>query len=157
MTIEDDIAFFERVPTLSSLGRPALRILSIGSESRQVQGGEVLFTAGDQADAGYVIQDGSFSLLPQQRVQGDDEQEIVAGRGALLGELAMITPTKWLATATALEPSTVIRISRGLFLKMLEGYPETALQLRDLFADRTDQWTHELKNARADFLPKAAK
>ena len=155
MTIEDDIAFFERVPTLSSLGRPALRILSIGSESRLVQGGEVLFSAGDQADSAYVIQEGSFGLLPQ-RAQSDD-QEIVAGRGALLGELAMITPTTWLATATALEPSTVIRISRGLFLKMLEGYPETALKLRDLFADRTDQWAHEMKNARAGFQPKAAK
>ena len=36
MTIEDDIAFFERVPTLSLLGRAALRILAIGAESRFV-------------------------------------------------------------------------------------------------------------------------
>ena len=46
MTIEDDIAFFERVPTLNMLGRPALRILAIGAESRYVHSGEVLFNAG---------------------------------------------------------------------------------------------------------------
>jgi hypothetical protein len=34
MTIEDDISFFERVPTLNQLGRQALRILAIGAESR---------------------------------------------------------------------------------------------------------------------------
>ena len=56
MTIEDDIAFFERVPTLSLLGRAALRILAIGAESRFVHGGEVLFYAGDAADSAYVIQ-----------------------------------------------------------------------------------------------------
>ena len=34
MSIEDDIAFIERVPTLRMLGRTALRILAIGAESR---------------------------------------------------------------------------------------------------------------------------
>ncbi len=155
MTIEDDIAFFERVPTLNAFGRPALRILAIGAESRFLQGGEVLFHAGDQADSAYVIQEGSFGLLPQ-RAQSDD-QEIVAVRGVLLGELAMLTPTTRLATATALEPSTVIRISRGLFLKMLEGYPETALKLRDALADRADQWAREMKNVRAGLQTKGAK
>jgi CRP-like cAMP-binding protein len=61
----------------------------------------------------------------------------------------MITPTTRLATATALESSTVIRISRGLFLKMLEGYPDTARRLRDAMAERTDQWTSEMENVRA--------
>ncbi len=43
MTIEDDIAFLERVPTLRLLGREALRVLAIGAENRYVHGGEVLF------------------------------------------------------------------------------------------------------------------
>ena len=62
MSIEDDIAFFERVPTLSLLGRGALRILAIGVESRYVHSGEVLFRAGEEADCGFVIQEGSFRL-----------------------------------------------------------------------------------------------
>jgi CRP-like cAMP-binding protein len=147
VTIEDDIAFFERVPTLSLLGRAALRILAIGAESRFVHGGEVLFYAGDAADSAYVIQEGSFELLPERAE--DDTNEIVAGPGTLLSELAMITPTARLATATAREPSTVIRIPRGLFLKMLEGYPETARRLRDAMAARTDQWTREMENVKA--------
>lgn len=155
MTIEDDIAFFEQVPTLNLLGRGALRILAIGAESRFVHGGEVLFYAGDEADSAYVIQEGSFELKPD-RPEGD-AKEIVAGRGTLLGELAMITPTTRPATATALEPSTVIRISRGLFLKMLEGYPETARRLRDAMAARADQWTHELENVRLAWEPRDKK
>jgi CRP-like cAMP-binding protein len=135
MTIEDDIAFFERVPTLGLLGRDALRILAIGAESRYVHGGEVLFGAGDEADAGFVIQEGSFSLSA-----GSDD-ELVVGRGTLIGELALITETKRPATATALEPSTVLRIPRGLFLKMLDGFPSAAEKLRDILASRSDQST----------------
>jgi CRP-like cAMP-binding protein len=146
MTIDDDIAFLESIPTLNLLGRAALRILAIGAESRFIQEGEVLFYAGDQADSAYVIQEGSFALLPD-RIDAQ-AREIVAGPGTLLGELAMITPTTRLATATAREPSTVLRISRGLFLKMLEGYPQTARRLRDAMAVRTDNWARELENVR---------
>ena len=71
MTIEDDIAFFERVPTLGLLGRDALRILAIGAESRYVHSGEVLFAAGEEADAGFVIQEGSFSLSTGRAGDGE--------------------------------------------------------------------------------------
>jgi CRP-like cAMP-binding protein len=145
MTIEDDVAFFERVPALSVLGRPALRILAIGAESRYVHGGEVLFYAGDAADGGYVIQEGSFNLRTNDP---DDAKGIIVGPGTLLGELALVINTDRSATATALEPSTVIRISRNLFLKMLEGYPDVAQKLRDSMAARIDQWTHELRSVK---------
>jgi CRP-like cAMP-binding protein len=144
MTIEDDIAFFERVPTLGLLGHDALRILAIGAESRYVHGGEVLFAVGDAADAGFVIQEGSFSLASGQA----GEEPLVEGRGALLGELALITETTRPATATALEPSTVLRIPRGLFLKMLDGYPAAAEKLRDILATRTNQSTVDIYNVR---------
>jgi CRP-like cAMP-binding protein len=136
MTIEDDIAFFERVPTLGLLGRDALRILAIGAESRYVHGGEKLFGAGDEADAGYVIQEGSFNLTTGD---ADETEPMVVGRGALIGELALITETTRPATATAREPSTVLRIPRGLFLKMLDGYPSAAAKLRDILATRSNQ------------------
>jgi CRP-like cAMP-binding protein len=143
--IEDDIAFFERVPTLRMLGRTALRILAIGAESRYVHDGEVLFNAGDPSDCGFVVQEGSFRL----DTKGKTGDEVVVGPGTLLGELALIAETKRPATATAREPSTVIRISRSLFLRMLEGYPEAAQLLRDQLAARIAQASGDLHNVRA--------
>jgi len=145
VSIEDDIAFLERVPTLRLLGRTALRILAIGAESRYVHDGEALFHAGDTADGGYVVQEGSFDLRPI----GAGGPEIVAGPGTLLGELALLTETSRPATAVAREPSTVIRISRGLFLKMLEGYPDAAHTLREQIAARTTQSMQDIANVRA--------
>jgi CRP-like cAMP-binding protein len=144
MTIDDDIGFFERVPTLGMLGRGALRILAIGAESRYVHVGEVLFNAGDQADSGFVIQEGSFSLSSQQ-TQGDG---LTVGPGTLLGELALLTDTIRPVTATALEPSTVLRIPRTLFLKMLEGYPDAAKRLREIIAKRTAESARDISAIR---------
>jgi CRP-like cAMP-binding protein len=145
VSIEDDIAFIERVPTLRMLGRTALRILAIGAESRYVHEGEVLFNAGDITDCGYVIQEGSFRL----EAPGQTGGEVIAGPGTLLGELALIAETRRPATATASEPSTVIRISRSLFLKMLEGYPDAANILRDQIASRARQAVAEMTDVRA--------
>src|ERR1043166_4968607 len=90
MSIEDDIAFLERVPTLALLGRDALRILAIGAESRYLHDGNVLFSQGEAADAGYVLQEGLLSLGPTRRA-GD---ELTVGPGTLLGELALLTETR---------------------------------------------------------------
>jgi CRP-like cAMP-binding protein len=146
MTIEDDIAFFERVPTLNTLGRAALRILAIGAESRYVHPGEVLFNAGDPADSGFVVQEGGFSLTARSTEGGDS---VVVGRGALIGELALLTETTRPVTATAQEPSTVLRIPRTLFLKMLEGYPDAAQKLRDSIATRANESTQEIYGVRS--------
>ena len=62
MSIEDDVALLERVPTLRLLGTTALRMLAIGSESREFARGDQLFNAGDDADAGYIVQRGAFRV-----------------------------------------------------------------------------------------------
>jgi CRP-like cAMP-binding protein len=151
MTIEDDIAFLERVPTFSLLGRDALRILAIGAESRYVHGGEILFQAGESADGGYVVQEGAFTLRPDT---GDpNPPELTVNRGALLGEFALLTETIRPVTAIADEPSTVMRIPRSLFLKMLEGYPDAAERLRDHLARRAEQTAKDIAAVRTVLDP----
>ena len=140
MGLEDDIAFFERVPTLAVLGKQALRVLAIGAETRHLQSGAVLFYAGEPTDGGYIVQEGSLVVEPETS-QG---AEYTVGPGTLLGELALLTDTTSPVTAIAREPTVLIRISRGLFRKMLEGYPAAALRLRDEMAGRLGDWTQDL-------------
>ena len=125
-----------------------MRILAIGVESYDVQAGQVLFTAGEAADGAYIIKRGSFSLKPEK----PNDDEIVAGTGTLLGESALFAETRRPATATAREVSSVMRISRSMFLRMLEGYPAAAQRLRDLIASRADQWAREMDNVRAALI-----
>jgi CRP-like cAMP-binding protein len=145
MSIEDDIAFLDQIPMLQRLGAPALRIVAIGAEGYRVEPGQILFRAGDVADGAYVVQQGSFALQAPRAGDAD----VVAGPGTLLGESALLAETIRPATATAREDSTVLRISRTMFLKMLEGYPDAARRLRDEIAARADQWAREMENVRA--------
>jgi CRP-like cAMP-binding protein len=145
MPIEDDIAFLERVPTLGQLGRQALRILAIGAETRYIRAGQVLFSAGDDADGAFIVQQGRFSLAPA----GGEDGAITVGPYALLGELALFTEMRRPATATALETATVLRIPRPLFIKMLDSFPAAARKLREIWATRLDQSERALGGVRA--------
>lgn len=145
MTIEDEIALLERVPTLRRLGGGALRSLAIASESLSLEADDVLFSAGDTADSAFVVQQGSFALKPE----GGNAEDVIAGPATLMGETALLAPTSRPATAIAREPARVLRISRATFLKILDSYPEAAQRLRELLASRADQRAREMENIRA--------
>ena len=143
MSIEDDVVLLERVPTLRLLGMEALRMLAIGSEQRVVMRGATLFSAGDEADAGFVVQRGAF------RIEDGAGAETIAGPGALIGELALIVAMARPSSAIALEQSSVIRVARSLFQRVLENDPAAARRLRDAFASRSSQIASDILMAGA--------
>ncbi len=145
MSIEDDVALLERVPTLRLLGTTALRMVAIGSEQRDLARGDVLFSVGDDADAGFVVQRGAL------RVE-DGGAEIIAGPGALIGELALIVAMRRPSSAVAIEHSSVIRVARSLFQRVLESDPAAARRLRDELATRTSQLASDILMAGAKLI-----
>jgi CRP-like cAMP-binding protein len=141
MSIDDDVLLLERVPTLRLLGGTCLRMLAIGSEQKDVPRDDYLFRRGDEADAGFVVQRGAF------RVDDGSGAEVTAAPGALIGELALVVAMKRPSNALALEYSSVIRISRSLFQRVLESDPAAAARLRDQFAVRSTQIAGDISNA----------
>ena len=143
MSIEDDVALLERVPTLRLLGRESLRMLAIGSEQRSIYSGEYLFRQGEEADSGFVVAHGAF------RIDDGAGAQTVAGPGTLIGELALVVAMQRPSTAVAQENSSVIRIARSLFQRVLESDPAAARRLRDEFASRTSQLASDILMAGA--------
>jgi CRP-like cAMP-binding protein len=141
MSIEDDVSLLGSVPSLRLLGAEAVRILAIGAESRPLDRDEVLFRIGDKSDAGYVVQFGRI------RLSDAGKAESFAKAGSLIGELALLLDMKRPSTAVATEASSVLRISRSLFQRVLEGHPDGAQRLRDDLAQRTTQATQALRAA----------
>jgi CRP-like cAMP-binding protein len=125
MSLEDDMALLSRVAMLGDMDRDALRLLAFAAESRQLRAGDVLFRKGDVSDGGYVVAQGSIALIEDDTKTAD----AIIGPGALIGEIALISETKRPATAIAREPTTVLRLSRGMFRRTMEEYPELAQRL----------------------------
>ena len=133
MALDDDIIFLSRISTFRVLGREAMRILAISAQSVDLHGGEQLFEEGEPADGGYIVVRGSVEL---KSVAEGRSGSTVARAGTLIGETAMIVNTIRPATGTALEPTTLLKIPRSVFLRTLEGEPGAAVSLRDMMQRR---------------------
>jgi CRP-like cAMP-binding protein len=142
MALEDDIGLLDRLPTLHALGGDALRILAISSEQIRLEDGEVLFEEGERADGGYVVIAGAIQL--QSSRDRTDDDIMIARPGALIGETALVVDTARPATAIAIEPTAVLKIVRGTFLRVLEGEPRAAEALRRVIAERVEAALNDL-------------
>jgi CRP-like cAMP-binding protein len=150
MSIDEDIAVLEQVPMLRALGRGALRLIALGAETREVQPGAILFRPGERIDCAYVVQDGSFQLSVDPANPG---KVIEVGPGTMLGEFALIAEVAQPLSATALDYCVVIRISRSMFLKILEDDAAAAVRLRDYVAQRARQSVADVLEVRYTLDP----
>ncbi|MGO9006758.1 MAG: Crp/Fnr family transcriptional regulator [Beijerinckiaceae bacterium] len=144
MTLEDDIEAVARHPTLAALEPEALRFLISSAETQTLRTGEVLFRRNDRSDSGFLILSGAISVDP---ADGGHAARILH-RGTLLGDMALITKTKRPVTATALEPSSVLKITRVLFRRILNEHPRSAQRLRRSIAERLQSFAQELDDVR---------
>ena len=88
--------------------------------------GEWLFREGEEGDALYVIRAGRLEVVAGD---GDGSVMRVLGRGAALGELALLTSSPRSASARAARDTDLIAIDRDDFQRLLEEAPEVSLAL----------------------------
>lgn len=149
MSLKDDIALLSSVPLFQDLDEDKLRLIAFGTERRRVSDGQTLFREGTNADCGFVVAGGSFALSRKSR-RGAVQLGTVT-KGALLGEIAMISAVERRVTAIAAEPSEVMRINRPLFHRMLEEYPEIAGIMHRRIMANFSRFLSELESAAPKF------
>jgi CRP-like cAMP-binding protein len=141
MGLEDDIGKLARVPAFAVIEPEALRLIAFSAETRILRAGDVLFRRDEISNDGFVVLAGSIAM--DASGDGAVTARIVRPPG-LIGDLALLTQTRRPATAIAREPSTVLRISRLLFRRVLDEFPDSAERLRQSQGARLLQFTGEL-------------
>jgi CRP-like cAMP-binding protein len=145
MSLNDDIRNLSRIPLFGELEPEALRLIAFAAETRILRAGDVLFNRGDESDGGYIVLTGAIALDPI----GDGGPAVkIVGPTALIGEIALISQTERPVTAIAREPSTVLKITRALFHRMLKEFPVSARRLRAAIQARLDAFTKDLDEMR---------
>lgn len=140
MGLREDIDLLKGLSIFDGLSDDYLRLLAFGAERRKLERGHVLFREGAAADSAFVVMNGQLKLS-RDLPSGKDREIGDAGPGSILTEIAMISDAVRHFTATAEIESDVMRISRVLFHRMLQEYPEVAMaterRLRENFSTLT--------------------
>ena len=125
MGLQDDIRILSTVPLFAGMNDDQMRLVAFGAERRHLSAGQTLFREKAPAECADVVARGRFELSSLGR-GGKPRVEAVAERGTMLSELALVTMVERKYTAVAMEDADVIRITRALFHRLLEEYPEMA-------------------------------
>ena len=91
--------------------------------------GEVLFEEGKKGDSFYIVLRGRVELVKRAR-DGSEEKLAVAREGETFGEMALLNQSPRSATARAIEPSSLLELSRAACDSMLGGESFAVRMLR---------------------------
>lgn len=116
------------VTLFASLHDSAAEELVTLLQSRAASSGTVLFRAGDQGDAMYLIQSGRVRIA----VADDEGQQIVLAelaQGDFFGEMALIDGKQRSADAHVIADAELAVLSRENFLRFINTHPGVALEM----------------------------
>ena len=132
---EEMVSFLRGVSLFTDLDEESLESLARVSMVRRLPKGSIVFFQEDPGNAAFVVYAGAVSIS----LTTADGRELVINEmrpGDCFGELALFGGEPRSATATAREPSGVIRIPQQEFLSLLDEQPEIMRQLLMTMAGR---------------------
>ena len=125
-----------QVPLFESLDNEAAGELCHLLESLDCKASTILFRAGDEGDAMYVIERGKIRICVRT-TQGHELTLTELGRGDFFGEMALLGDgQKRSADAVVAEDARLAVLSRKHFLSFVRSSPNVALELLTALANR---------------------
>ena len=145
--LQDEVQTLRQVPLFSRVAPAKLKLLAFASDRVSYRTGEEIFHQGDPGDAAYVILAGKADILADS-----DQGPIKVAElnyNTIVGEIAILCDIARTATVKATMPIEALRIRKDVFLKLIADYPEMAIEIMRVLADRLNRTTTELTEARS--------
>lgn len=139
------------LPMFDGLDQPLLAALLVEFEWIAIQGGSILFEAGDAPDALYCVISGSLGAFTRT----SEGQHRLVGRivaGEIAGEMALISGRPRTATVIALRDCELGRLSRAAFERVMRLHPEGLLRVAQLLVYRLESSQKQSRTRRS--IPK---
>jgi di/tricarboxylate transporter/CRP-like cAMP-binding protein len=125
---------FSAIPVFSGLDRIGLAKLIPTLQQIRLDAGEVLYKAGDDGDAFYVVVDGIIRVFV---APGGESSEIAClGPGDGFGEMALLTGEPRTNDIEAQTDALLLRLSREHFNQLIRQYPSIGVSVAGLLASK---------------------
>ena len=147
MSLKDEVELLRRVPLFADVSPAKLKLLAFTSDRVSFPADKVLFNQGDEGDAAYVILSGSADILIDS-TSGPIKISNV-GENSIVGEIAILCDMVRTATIRTAPPVDALRIRKEDFMKLLTEFPEMAIEIMRVLADRLNKTNTALTEAKS--------
>jgi CRP-like cAMP-binding protein len=133
------------IPLFSSISADDLSNLSRQLTRRRYRKDEIIFHKDDFGSTLHIINIGCVKVsIPSE--EGEDVFLAYLGPGDFFGELALLDESPRSATATAVERTETLALERGDFLQFLKRYPDVAIRMLSVLAQRLRNLNSQLES-----------
>lgn len=149
MSINQEVELLRNIPLFAKIEASKLKLLAFTSERLTYQANQVLCRQGDMGDAAYIIIEGEAAV--RIATPGGDIEVARLGRGDVVGEIAILCDVPRTATVTATEKVTTLRITKELFFRLINEFPQIAIEIMRELAARLERTNAQLRDAVSRF------
>lgn len=144
----DKIQFLRQVSLFKSLSDKALLDLSAITIEQTVPAKTTVFKEGDKGDALYIVKSGKVNIL-KRNSSGIDSVLVALGKGAVIGDMAIIDEQPRSASIATIPDTTFLIITKEDFRSLLADVPEISYQILKLTTERLRATNVHLKELEA--------
>lgn len=153
MSINEEVELLRRIPLFAKIEPAKLKLLAFTSQRITYKPGDVVFRQGDPGDAAYVIFGGEADVmvdtptgpLTVARLKQND----------FVGEIAILCDVPRTATVQAASELVTLRITKDLFFRLVTDFPQIAIEIMRVLAQRLERTTADLRTVSAKLNGKA--
>ena len=148
MSLKEEVGLLQRIPLFANIEAAKLKLLAFTSERVAFEAGHVLFREGDMGDAAYIIMEGEADVLVDS--PAGPVSVAILGHNAFVGEIAILCDVPRTATVKARQRLVCLRISKELFLRLINEFPQMAVAVVRELALRLEASNQKLRSAVAE-------
>jgi CRP/FNR family cyclic AMP-dependent transcriptional regulator len=145
LSLAEEVALLRKIPLFSNVEESKLKLLAFTSERMVFNSGDVLFRQDQMGDAAYIIMEGRADVI----VNTPNGPLTVAqvGKNDFVGEIAILCDVPRTATVQAASEMVTLCISKELFFRLVTEFPQMAVEIMRVLAQRLEKTTRQLREA----------
>ncbi len=148
MSLDQEVDILRRIPLFANIDTAKLKLLCFASQRLTFKPGQDLCRQGEAGDAAFIIVEGEADVI----VESPDGPVTVAllKQNDIVGEIAILCDVPRTATVTAKGELVTLKVTKDLFFRLIKDFPEMGIEVMRVLAQRLQETTAQLLEARAN-------
>ena len=145
MSLQEEVEILRQIPLFAKLEPAKLKLLAFTSQRLSFEAGQALFNQGEAGDSAYIVIDGEAEVS----INAPTGRIVIAtiARHAIIGEIAILCDVPRTATVTAKTRLLTLRIDKDTFFRLVNEFPQMAVEIMRELARRLDRTNQQLRAA----------
>jgi CRP/FNR family cyclic AMP-dependent transcriptional regulator len=145
VSLAEEVELLRKIPMFANVETSKLKLLAFTSERVAFHAGDVLFSQNEMGSSAFIIISGEADVT----VDTPAGPLVVAhvGRNDFIGEIAILCDVPRTASVVARTDMTALCISKDLFFRLVTEFPQMAVEIMRVLAQRLENTTRQLREA----------